>query len=203
MRSLIAYLINAVVRLDRASFYRRKTSKTQTQVVFELQQRTETDEKRSVPEANPPDVYSTPTPKALRQLKKQLAVEEHDTSDSDNSYYHHLHQTTNNKAGQPDTRNPYERLHTPDMYDHTSDSKGLQTGETYDHVESDRNDSLNKDNKTTHPDAMNTDQRPHAPDMYDHTTTKSIDHKSGETYDHVKSDRIDSIREEDSKRLEK
>ena len=89
------------------------------------------------------------------------------------------------------------------MYDHTSDSKGLQTGETYDHVESDRNDSLNKDDKTTHPDSMNTDQRPHAPDMYDRTTTESIDHKTGETYDHVKSDRIDSIHEEDSKNLEK
>ena len=87
------------------------------------------------------DVYSSPIPKSLRQ-PNQLISEKATIPDTDDTYYHHLHQTNVKRPTTDDTGNPYQGLHSPELYGHTLNSKPNQTDDMYDHFDSNKTDSL-------------------------------------------------------------
>ena len=87
------------------------------------------------------DVYSSPIPKSLRQ-PNQLISEKATIPDTDDTYYHHLHQTNVKRPSRNDTGNPYQGLHSSELYDHTANLKPNQNDDMYDHFDSNKTDSL-------------------------------------------------------------
>ena len=87
------------------------------------------------------DVYSSPIPMSLRQPNQPIS-EKVTEPDTDDTYYHHLHQMNVRRPNTDDTGNPYQGLHSPELYDHTLDSKPNQTDDMYDHFDSNKTDLL-------------------------------------------------------------
>ena len=182
-----------------STLFRKKERKAEAQTILELKalESTATATTPSNSETPQPDVYSTPIPKVLRQPQQPVSDDHVQPNSGDNSYYHHLHQTNINKAIPGESRNPYGRLHTPDLYDHTADSETHQTGDTYDHFDSDRNDSLDKDCKGINPDSCDSQRSHQYPDVYEYTTGAVCPHDH-EAYNRVQADETNSLHNEDN-----
>ena len=104
------------------------------------------DEDRYTSAASPQDLYSKPLPKDMRKAQPE-APSEKVSLEPDNNYYHHLGSSQGCTRNDSTSTNPYGKLQTCDMYDHTTDATAGFIGEEYSHID----EMKNKENSENHP----------------------------------------------------